>query len=81
MNVFGKISDILKELSGMEDIEIKDNLQEDLALDSLCMVTLLVNIEDEFQIVLDESDMNPFELNTVEDAVKLAEKYIGDKNE
>ena len=79
MEIFEKISEILCELSGIKEPE--DNLKEDLALDSLSMVTLLFEIEEIFEIELDESDMNPFDLNTVEDAVKLVEKYRGDENE
>ena len=81
MEIFEKISEILCELSGIKDIKPEDDLKEDLALDSLSMVTLLLEIEETFEIELDESDMNPFDLNTVEDAVKLVEKYRGDDNE
>ena len=81
MEIFEKISEILCELSGIKEIKPEDNLKEDLALDSLSMVTLLLEIEGIFEIELDESDMNPFDLNTVEDAVKLVEKYRGDENE
>ena len=76
-----KISEILCELSGIKEIKPEDNLKEDLALDSLSMVTLLLEIEEIFEIELDESDMNPFDLNTVDDAVKLVEKYRADENE
>ena len=41
----------------------------------------MLEIEETFEIELDESDMNPFDLNTVEDAVKLTEKYLGDDYE
>lgn len=51
-------------------------LLKDLALDSLRMVMLLVNIEDTFEIELDESDMNPFMLITVGDVVNLVMKYV-----
>ena len=81
MEIFEKISEILCELSGIKEIKPEDNLKEDLALDSLSMVTLLLEIEAIFEIELDESDMNPFDLNTVEDAVKLVEKHRGDENE
>ena len=81
MEIFEKISKILSELSGIKEIKPEDDLKEDLALDSLSMVTLLLEIEETFEIELDESDMNPFDLNTVEDAVKLVEKYRGDENE
>ena len=78
MEIFEKISKILSELSGIEEIKPENDLKEDLALDSLSMITLLLEIEETFEIELDESDMNPFDLNTVEDAVKLTEKYLGD---
>ena len=81
MEIFEKISEILCELSGIKEIKPEDDLKEDLALDSLSMVTLLLEIEETFEIELDESDMNPFDLNTVEDAVKLVEKYRDDGNE
>ena len=46
------------------------------------MVTLLIMIEDTFNIILDEADMNPFDLITVEQVIKLVEKYVGgDGNE
>ena len=76
-----KVIGIIKELSGLENISIDSNLQGDIKLDSLTMVTLLIQIEDEFQIELDESDMNPFDLETVESVITLVEKYIGDKDE
>ncbi len=76
-----RIKDILSELSGEKNIETKARLQEDLSLDSLSMVTMLVEIEDSFSIELDEKDMNPFDLITVADVIKLTEGYIGDENE
>lgn len=76
-----KVIGIIKELSGLENISLNSNLQSDIKLDSLTMVTLLIQIEDEFLIELDESDMNPFDLETVESVINLVEKYVGDKNE
>ena len=81
MNVEEKVIEILKELSGEETINETDTLKEDIHLDSLGMVTLLVEIEDVFNIRLDESDMNPFDLITVQDVVSLVGKYMGDENE
>ena len=76
-----KVIGIIKELSGLENISLDSNLQGDIKLDSLSMVNLLIQIEDEFLIELDESDMNPFDLETVESVINLVEKYVGDKNE
>ena len=78
MDIREKIFEICIELSGCEDITEEKHLQDDLGLDSLSMVTLLIEIEDTFDIELEESDMNPYDLNTVEDIIDLVEKYRGD---
>ena len=80
MIIFDDIKVILSELSGTDNIELENELKNDLGLDSLQMVTLLIMIEDSFEITLDESDMNPFDLVTVSDIVALIEKYIGGKS-
>ncbi len=81
MNLEEKIGEILFELSGVEATNNNASLQADLALDSLAMVMLLIEIEEAFGIELDESDMNPFELNTVQDIIDLVCKYCGEENE
>ena len=80
MKIFDKVTVILSELSGMETIYPHQELQTDLGLDSLQMVTLLMMLEENFQITLDESDMNPFDLINVYHIVKLVEKYLGGEN-
>ena len=74
------VQEILFNLCGEEQICRESSLQNDLALDSLAMVTLLIEIEETFDIQLDESDMNPFELNTVEDVIEMVKRYYGDAN-
>lgn len=82
MEIFDKVTVILSELSGMETIFLEHELQSDLGLDSLQMVTLLMMLEENFSIVLDESDMNPFDLINVWHVVNLVKKYLGgDSNE
>ncbi len=81
MNIEERVKEILSELSSESEFFDDANLQSDLALDSLAMVTLLLEIEDTFEIQLDESDMNPFELETVKNVVDLVRKYTGEKNE
>ena len=80
MEFFDKVCVILSELSGIETICLEHELQSDLGLDSLQMVTLLMMLEENFQITLDESDMNPFDLVNVWQVVDLVEKYAGGKN-
>lgn len=81
MNTYEKVSKILQELSGIEKIGLEDHLQNDLGLDSLDLVTLLVSIEDSFEIELDESDMNPYDFETVENVINIINKYIGENYE
>ena len=81
MNVKEKVLSILTELSGSDEISENNSLLTDIHLDSLGMVTLLVELEDTFGITLDESDMNPFDLITAADVILLVEKYGGDTDE
>lgn len=82
MFVEEKVKEILVDLSGEKTIESETTLQGDLALDSLLMVTLLVKIEEIFEIELDESDMNPYDLTATQNVIDMVKKYVGgDKNE
>jgi len=75
METLNKIKEILSEIIGSDDIKTEYDLQNDMGLDSIQMVTLLVMIEEAFEIILDESDMNPFDLKSVADVLALVEKY------
>jgi len=81
MDVQERVFNIIRELSGVENISLESSLQGEIYLDSLSMVTLLIMVEDGFNIVLDESDMNPFDLLTVNDVIALVKKYVGDEDE
>ena len=81
MNIEEKVKGILCELSGEESIENSFLLQVDLALDSLMLVTMLVEIEEVFGIELDEADMDPFDLSTVQSVIDMVYKYCGDEDE
>ena len=82
MESFDTVSEILSELSGVENIYAEQDLQLDLGLDSLQLVTLLIMLEESFQITLNESDMNPFDLINVNNVINLVEKYLcGGNNE
>lgn len=78
-----QVTDILEELALTPIEGTEKELINDLALDSLRLVMLLVNLEEAFEIELDESDMNPFQLITVQDVINLVAKYMtgGEKNE
>lgn len=72
---------ILEELCLIPVQDSNTLLIQDLGMDSLRMVMLLVTIEDTFDIELDESDMNPFSLITVQDVVNLVMKYVSHAEE
>lgn len=75
MNITEKIVKILKGIIEGDEIKPESDLQEDIGLDSLGLVTLLIEIEKEFNIELEETDMDPFELITVSDVCDLVSKY------
>lgn len=69
-----KIVDFLTEL-GAENITPTSELRDDLGLDSLQMVILLIALEDIFEIELEEADIDPALLVTVEDVISLTKKH------
>ncbi len=76
MDIRAQTIRILQELEPVEAIEEEMLLMEELGLDSLSMVTLLILLEDAFQIAFREEDMNPFDLRTAGDVIRLVEAYL-----
>ena len=76
-----QVFEIVEELCLMPVQDANLTLTVDLALDSLRMVMLLVTLEDTFEIELDESDMNPFSLITVQNVIDLVMKYVSPTKE
>ncbi len=81
MTIQDNVMRILEGLSGAPVEEETQLLTADLGLDSLNLVMLLLDLEETFQFHLEESDMNPFELNTVGDVIRLAERYVGGEDD
>ena len=75
MTVKNQIIEILEDIGSTKISDTSMSLLKDLSLDSLSLVMLLVMIEDVFTIELDESDMNPFDLVTVQDVIDMVNKY------
>ena len=76
-----QVFEIVEELCLMPVQNTSVTLTVDLSLDSLRMVMLLVTLEDTFEIELDESDMNPFSLITVQNVIDLVMKYVSPTKE
>lgn len=70
-----KVNEILKKKSFCEDITPDLKLREDLGFDSLNMVELMVELEDKFNIEIEESDLDPAALLIVSQIYVLVEKY------
>lgn len=73
------VNEILKEKSFCENITPELKLNEDLGLDSLNMVELMVELEERFNIEIDESDLDPAALQTVDQIYALVSKYTEGK--
>ena len=69
------VLEVLEDLCMATVEDTSKKLIADLAMDSLRMVMLLVTLEEVFSIELDESDLNPFLLITVQDVINLVSKY------
>lgn len=81
MTIYNKVAEIVKELCGLEVFCMESEFQKDFGFDSLQMVMLLMALEERFDIVLDESDMNPFDLISVGQVVALVERYCEEDHE
>ena len=79
-NVKEGVFKILSDLLGVSVNEAQMRLVEDIGLDSLMLVTMLIEIEEEFNIELNESDMNPYDFITAGDVIAMTERYVGDVN-
>ena len=71
--VFEKIREIIAEKTGKDESEItlETNVKEDLDADSLDLFQIINDIEDEFDVSVE----NPEEIVTVKDAVDFVESH------
>ena len=76
-----EVISLINDIAPTEVKEKSNLLQNDLGVDSLGLIMLLTMIEDTFEIELDESDMNPFALQTVQDVIDLVAKYADGQKE
>ena len=70
--VFEKIREIIAEQTGkdVEEITLETNVKEDLDADSLDLLQIINDIEDEFDVSVED----PESIVTVQDAVDFVEK-------
>ena len=73
-----KTEKLIRRYTGKKTISPMDSLHGDLGIDSLGMVQLMLDIEDEFEITLGDSDLNPNNLIRVSDVCALVERYTAE---
>lgn len=72
-----KINNVILAFSLLDDEPCSNTkLKDDLGFDSLKLVELIIGLEEEFNIQIDESDLDPSQLVTVDDLYKLLKKYV-----
>ncbi len=75
-----KANDILMRMGFLDaPPEESASLKDDLGIDSLRMVELIIEMEDAYGILIEESDLDPERLVTAGDIIKLAERYAMDR--
>lgn len=76
-NLIEVVNGILTELSFYDGtIEKNMRLSDELGIDSLRIVELVVALEEKFNITINETNLDPDLLKTVEDIYLLVNKYI-----
>lgn len=70
------INAIITEKRFSDKITADMSLSDDLGFDSLSLVELIVDLEDRFEIEIDESDLDPGQLKTVGQIYTLVDKYL-----
>ncbi len=70
---------IFENANNKEEVKMDSNLVEDLGYDSVALVQLIIDIEDEFGINLTNDDLVADKLETTKLLFELIEKHIGSK--
>lgn len=75
--IFEKIKEIVVEQLGVDEsvITLETSFQEDLEADSLDLFQIIMELEEEFDIQIEDAE----EIKTVEDAVKFIEAHTKEK--
>ncbi len=74
--MFEKVKKIIAEQLGLDEKEIKINTSfEDLGVDSLDLFQIIIELEEEFNIQIEDAES----IKTIEDAINYIEKKTEDK--
>lgn len=74
--IFGVNKTVSELCAGDGNLEKRTSLRSDLGFDSLKMVELIVKLEQYFGLEFEESDLDPQDIDTLEDVYRLVAKYV-----
>ena len=74
LKITKEVIDLAYDVAEVEVSE-DDNLKE-YGMDSIALVSLIVEIENKYNIEFSESDLNPNKLMTIKNIVDMMEKYL-----
>ena len=69
--IFDKVSEVIKEEFDVENVNMDTVIREELGADSIGLVELVMALEDEFDIEIDDSNLD--DIITVSDIVSYIE--------
>lgn len=72
--VYEKVVEIIKEQFDVENIQLETNLKKDLGTDSVGLLELVMELEEEFDLEIDDTQLGGIE--TVQDIVNSIEEAI-----
>ncbi len=77
---YGKLKDIIKiylpEDVSVADIGMESHFTQDLTINSANLVDIVLDVEDEFDIMLENEDME--RMQTVKDALRIIDEKLND---
>lgn len=72
------IKEKIKEILNFNGIEIINDNEEKIELDSLQFISIILDIEEEFKICVDDSDLNYSNFKTIDDYVLYIEHKVSE---
>lgn len=76
MDIENRVIKVVKKVSNINGITYLDTNLREIGFDSLKIVELIVELEDEFNIVFNDSDLKPSEFNIISDLVVAVNNQI-----
>lgn len=76
-----KIMELVRQSCALEEENIRlDTKLNEISLDSLSFISLIVNLEQEFDMEFDDEELNIYDWETVQEIVNLVEEKINEKS-